>query len=262
MSTKAADDHARWQGRNPEKDSLRSEVWTALTEHHVNRGPVWSHIPDFIGAEAAADRLAELPFWKTAQVVKCNPDPPQIPVRLRALQEGKLLYTPIPELAQVYPFVLLDPEDLKRRGIPFEAVAPIEGAVEYGIKVHFEEMKPLDIVVVGCVAVTRAGGRTGKGGGFADLELGIFREVGIVTPATPIVTTVHPLQVVDDARLVMQPHDTPLDWIITPDEVIETHTAYDEPQGVDWEHIQPDQWASIPFLRQLKERYAQSDKEG
>ena len=36
----------------------------------------------------------------------------------------------------------------------------------------------LDFVVVGCVAVTRAGGRTGKGGGFADLELGIFRELG------------------------------------------------------------------------------------
>ena len=39
-------------------------------------------------------------------------------------------------------------------------------------------MPKLDFGVVGCVAVTRRGGRTGKGGGFADLELGIFRELG------------------------------------------------------------------------------------
>ena len=253
-SDKSSAEEGRWQGRNPEKDVLRSEVWAALEANRVNRGEVWSHIPDFIGAEAAAARLAELPFWKQASVVKCNPDPPQIPVRLRALQEGKLLYAPIPELAQEYPFVLLDPEDLTRRGIPFETVAPIEGAVEHGIKVRFEEMKPLDVVVVGCVAVTRAGGRTGKGGGFADLELGLFREVGIVTPDTPIVTTVHPLQVVSDHRLVMQGHDTPLDWIITSEEVIETRTAYADPTGVDWDFIQPDQWASIPFLKQLKDR--------
>lgn len=253
---KGSAEEARWQGRNPDKDVLRSKVWSALEANRVNRGEVWSHIPDFVGAEAAAARLAELPFWKQASVVKCNPDPPQIPVRLRALQEGKLLYAPIPELAQEYPFVLLDPEDLTRRGIPFEAVAPIEGAVEHGIKVRFEEMKPLDVVVVGCVAVTRAGGRTGKGGGFADLELGLFREVGIVTPATPIVTTVHALQVVDNEQLVMVNHDTPLDWIITPDEVIETHTAYADPVGVDWDAIQPDQWASIPFLGELRDKYA------
>ncbi len=249
-------DQSRWKGRNPEKDMLRSEVWTALEKNRVNRGEVWSHIPDFVGAEVAAARLAELPFWKHAAVIKCNPDPPQIPVRLRALQEGKLLYAPIPELAQEYPFVLLDPEDLTRRGISFETVAPIEGAVEHGIKVRFEEMKSLDVVVVGCVAVTRAGGRTGKGGGFADLELGLFREVGIVTPDTPIVTTVHPLQVVDNTRLVMQNHDTPLDWIITTEEVIETHTVYADPTGVDWEFVQADQWASIPFLSHLRDKYA------
>lgn len=250
----AQHDQERWKGRNPEKDVLRSEVWSGLESHHVNVGPVWSHIPDFVGAYDAAMRLAELPIWKNARVVKCNPDAPQIPVRLRALEEGKLLYTPIPELMQEYPFVLLDPEDLTRRGIPFSEVAPIAGAVEHGIKVRFEQMKPFDIVLVGCVAVTRSGGRTGKGGGFADLELGIFREVGLVTPDTPIVTTVHSLQVVSDDRIVMQGHDTPLDWIITPTEVIETRTQYPDPKGVDWDFIQPDQWANIPFLASLRDK--------
>ncbi len=253
-SNRDTSQHARWQGRNAEKDALRAEVWSALERHGASAGSVWSRIPNFIGADAAAARLAGLPIWQRARVVKCNPDAPQIPVRLRALQDGKLLYTPVPELAQEYPFILLDPADLRRRGIAFEAVAPIAGAVEHGIKVRFEDMQPFDLVVVGCVAVTRSGGRTGKGGGFADLELGIFREMGLIAPHTPVVTTVHPLQVIEDERIVMQAHDTPLDWIITPDEVIETRTTYPQPAGVNWDAVQPDQWHHIPFLADLKAR--------
>ena len=89
----------------------------------------------------------------------------------------------------------------------------------------------MDILVVGCVAVGRDGGRTGKGGGFADLELGIFREVGIIPTHAKLVTTVHDLQVVEDERLTLQAHDSPLDWIVTPNEVVETYTSYPQPNG-------------------------------
>ena len=34
--------------------------------------------------------------------------------------------------------------------------------------------------------------------GFADLELGLLRQMGLVQADTPIVTTVHPLQIVDN----------------------------------------------------------------
>ena len=243
----------RWEGRNTTKDAIRSEIWYELEHRGVGVGSVWSRIPNFVGADRAADRLAALPIWQNARVVKSNPDPPQIPVRLRALQEGKLLYTPVPELVKEFPFVELDPADLQQRGIPFEVVAPSEGAIEHGRKVNFDEMQPFDLAVVGCVAVTRNGGRTGKGAGFADLELGIFREMGLVNPDTPIVTTVHPLQIVDDDRIVMVAHDSALHWIITPDEAIETHTPYPQPRGVDWASIQPDQFRDIPFLVRLKE---------
>lgn len=243
----------RWEGRNPDKDTLRSEVWSLLETKAASVGSVWSRIPNFVGAEQAAERLAELPIWKRARVVKANPDKPQIPVRLRALRDGKLLYTPVPELVKDFPFVLLDPEDLAKRGIPFEAVAIADGAIEHGLKVRFQEMMPLDLAVVGCVAVTRKGGRTGKGGGFADLELGIFREMGLVKADTPIVTTVHPLQVVYDERILMMPHDSALDWIITPAEVIETRTRYPQPEGVNWDAVHADQFEQIPFLLDLKE---------
>lgn len=245
---------ARWAGRNSDKDRLRDAVWGSLEAGRVNVGPVRSRIPNFVGADIAAWRLAGVPAWKAARVIKCNPDPPQIPVRLRALHDGKILYAPVPELTKGFPFVRLDPAELVRKGIDFETVAPSQGFVAHGEPVQFEEMEPLDFVVVGCVAVTRAGGRTGKGGGFADLELGIFRELGKVGPETEIATTVHSSQVVEDDRLPMMPHDSALHWIATEAELIGTGTAYGQPRGVDWERVQPDQYASIPFLRDLRAR--------
>jgi len=254
MSKNQDKNQGRWEGRNTSKDELRVEVWTNLENQGVSIGSVFSHIPNFEGADRAAARLTELSIWKNAMVVKCNPDAPQIPVRLRALQDGKLLYAPVHELAKDFPFIELDPEDLKKRDIPFEAVAPIEGALKHGRRVQFQEMKPFDIAVVGCVAVTCIGGRTGKGGGFADLELGIFREMGLVDSNTPIVTTVHSLQVVDDEQVTMAAHDSALNWIITPGEIIETNTPYPQPDGVNWDSVQADQLRDIPFLKTLRER--------
>ena len=245
-------DRTRWKGRNSEKDIVRSAVWSLLEERSVSIGPVWSRIPNFIGADKAAQRLTELQIWKAAKVVKSNPDPPQSPVRLRALEDGKLVYVPVPELVKDYPFIELDPNKLQRNGIPFEEVAPIEGAMEHGRKVGFQDMKPFDLAVVGCVAASRNGSRSGKGGGFADLEMGIFREMGLISADTPIVTTIHTLQVKEDERVIMVAHDTPLDWIITPDEVIETQTMIAQPEGVNWDTIQSDQYENIPFLLSLK----------
>ncbi|MBT9290257.1 5-formyltetrahydrofolate cyclo-ligase [Prosthecodimorpha staleyi] len=248
----ATGEGARWQGRNETKDGLRHAVWSDLETSGAGVGPVRSRIPDYVGAEAAAERLATLKAWRDAAIVKCNPDPPQIPVRRKALEAGKRLYAPVPELVKPFPFVLLDPDVLARRGIAFADAARSEVFVEVGEPVRFQEMRPMDLIVVGSVAVTRAGGRTGKGGGFADLELGIFRELGLVRPSTPIVTTVHGLQVVDRDRLVIEAHDSALDWIATPDELIETRTTHPQPHGVDWERVRPDQFADIPFLAELR----------
>ena len=245
-------DRARWKGRNSAKDILRFEVWSLLEERSVSIGPVWSRIPNFIGAEKAAHKLAELEIWKTAKIVKSNPDSPHVPVRLRALEDGKLVYVPVPELVKDYPFIELDPNILQERNISFEQVAPIKGAMEHGRKVGFQDIKPFDLAVVGCVAARRNGGRTGKGGGFADLEMGIFREMGLVNADTPIVTTIHSLQIKEDELIIMDAHDTPLDWIITPDEVIETQTLIAQPEGVNWDTIQSDQYENIPFLLSLK----------
>ena len=212
----------------------------------------YGHIPGFVGGEQAAERLAGLPFWKDAQVIKANPDTAQVAVRLRALQDGKKLYMAVPRLTREKCFIELDPATLQAQGIDFEAVATHQGAMKHGQPVAFEEMTPIDVVITGCVAVSRDGGRTGKGAGFADLELGILRQMGLVQPDTPIVTTVHPIQLVDGGQLPMMSHDWSLTWIITPNEVIETQIERSQPAGLEWDKVRAEQVATIPVLGKLK----------
>ncbi len=245
---------SRWGAREPAKTPVRLRVWEGLAREGVNVGPTFDRIPNFVGADVAAKRLSELPAWKAARVVKCNPDPPQIPVRLRALYDGKLLFSPVPYLTKGFPYLRIDPEKLAAQGVDFETAATAQGFQQYGEPVGFEDMPKLDFCVVGCVAVTRAGGRTGKGAGFADLEQGIFRELGLVDASTPIATTVHSSQVVETEAVVMQSHDSALHFIATEAELIETRTSHPAPAGVDWAKVRPDQFAEIPFLSALRER--------
>jgi 5-formyltetrahydrofolate cyclo-ligase len=243
-----------WSGYHPDKDDLRDEVWSLLKQQGVSKSEPFGHIPNFVGAQKAAERLAALPIWQRAKAIKCNPDSPQIPVRSRALQDGKRLYMAVPRLTNTRCFVELTAEDLQQRNIPLEEAAIARKALTYGRLVSFEQMQAIDLVMVGCVAVTRNGGRTGKGAGFADLELAMLKEFGLVQSDTPIVTTVHPLQIVEEERLPMQAHDWALNWIVTPEEVIETNTTYSRPAGLNWDSIRPEQFKKIPILRKLREQ--------
>ena len=68
------------------KRSVRERIWRLLdAQGAVQPAGAAGHIPSFVGAEAAADRLTELPAWAVAEVVKSNPDRAQLPVRVRAL---------------------------------------------------------------------------------------------------------------------------------------------------------------------------------
>jgi 5-formyltetrahydrofolate cyclo-ligase len=249
-----ATDKGRWAGRNETKDAVRGDVWRGLQEGGFAVGPAWSNIPNFVGADMAAWRLAQTDAWRAARTVKCNPDPPQIPVRLRALYDGKLLFAPVPYLTQKTPYVRIDPAKLRAKGVDFETAATAQGYLQHGEPIEFEEVESLDFCVVGSVAVTRGGGRTGKGAGFADLETGIFRELGLIRADTPMATTIHSSQLVDEARVLMQTHDSPLDFVATELELIVTGNRSTRPTGVSWDHVQPDQYEQIPFLTALRDR--------
>ncbi|MEM0899856.1 MAG: 5-formyltetrahydrofolate cyclo-ligase [Pseudomonadota bacterium] len=250
MSTK----QGKWAGRNADKDAVRSEVWETLETSGKAMGPTWSHIPNFIGADMAAWRLAQTDAWQRAKTVKCNPDPPQIPIRLRALYEGKVLYAPVPYLTKEFPYLRVDPEMMVKKGVSFELAATSQGYVMHGERIDFFDVEHLDFAIVGSVAVSREGARTGKGAGFADLETGIFRELGIIDEATPMSTTIHSSQLVPDDRVCMMPHDSPLDYIATEEKLIVTGSTAPRPKGVAWDFVRDDQFDTIPFLRTLRDR--------
>ena len=244
----------RWAGRSPAKDVIRRQVWDRLVAMGVGIGPVHDMIPTFAGADLAAWHLAQHPGWQAARIVKTNPDHAQTPIRIRALYDGKIVYSPVPYLTADFPYLRLDPAQLAAQGISFELAATPQGFMQHGARVEFEEIEPLGFCVVGSVAVGRGGGHTGKGAGFADLETGIFRALGLVSDSTPMATTVHSLQLVPDAAVVIESHDTPLDLIATEAGLIETRCTLPRPGGVDWRKVRPDQFASIPFLAALRDR--------
>jgi len=248
------DEKGRWAGRNLGKDAVRHDIWRILELEGAAVGPAWSMIPNFVGADVAAWHLAKTDAWKRARTIKTNPDHPQIPIRIRALYEGKTVYTPVPYLTREFPYLRLDPKRLTDLGVSFELAATAQGFMEHGERLEFEQVEPLDFCVVGSVAVSRAGGRTGKGAGFADLETAIFRELGIVTATTPVATTVHSLQLVPEALVVIEAHDSPLDYIATEQELIDTGNAMPRPMGVAWDKVRQDQFETIPFLTQLRDR--------
>ena len=114
------------------------------------------------------------------------------------------------------------------------------------------DLDPVEVVVTGCVAAGRDGARLGKGGGFSDLELALAAAAGLVDERTLVVTTVHPVQLVDAGAIPTTPHDIHVDLIATPDGVI----ACPRRRGhrlpaVDWDQLTDDKIAAIPLLTRL-----------
>jgi len=225
------------------KQAIRRRIWDLLVQEHVVKHGVHGYIPAFAGADAAAGRLAALPEWQAAQVVKAVPDRAQQPVRERALLDGKLLYVAVPRLAAELPFFVLDPADLT--AAPGQA-ATTEHAAHHARKIAVEDMRRVDMVVVGSVAVNRRGTRVGKGAGYSDIEVALLQEAGRIGPSTVIVTTVHPLQVIDDA-IPETEHDFSVDLIVTPDEVIQCEPQR-RPTGLYWNTLTPAKIAAIPVF--------------
>jgi 5-formyltetrahydrofolate cyclo-ligase len=236
------------------KAALREEVWSAMSAARVARFPgAAGRIPNFTGAEAAAERLRGLPAWQAAATLKSNPDSAQLPVRQRALEDDKVVYMAVPRLAEPEPFFALDPARLSES--PRKA-ASSSGADRSAQRVTLAELEPVDLVVMGCVAAGQDGARLGKGGGFADLEFALATTAGLIGPETVCVTTVHELQVRPAGTIPLTDHDVPVDFIVTPERVIdcrERHGPRPE-DGIRWDDLTAEKIAAIPLLAARAQR--------
>lgn len=225
------------------KQAVRERIWSLLERERVIPPEAPYNIPEFEGAEAAADRLAGVPEWSSARVLTTVPDTAQFPVRLRALEAGKLIYMACPRLAAPKPFYLLDPARLP---VSAAEAARKDTAALVARNVEVDEMLPIDLIVLGSVAVNRRGARLGKGAGYSDIEIALLQEVGLIDERTVIATTVHRLQVVD-GELPEAEHDCRLDLIVTPEAVIRCVEPY-RPAGLQWDRLPRDKIAAIPAL--------------
>jgi 5-formyltetrahydrofolate cyclo-ligase len=236
------------------KAALRQEVWSEMSAARVARFPgAAGRIPNFTGAEAAAERLRGTEVWQAAGTVKANPDSAQLPVRQRALEDGKTVYMAVPRLAEPEPFFALDPAHL---GEPPRKAASIRGASRSARRVTLAELSPVDLVVMGSVAVGEDGARLGKGGGFADLEFALAAAAGLIGQHTASVTTVHELQVRAAGMIPLTGHDVPVDLIVTPERIIDCRPRHGPraPAGILWEDLTEEKIAAIPLLAAQREQ--------
>jgi 5-formyltetrahydrofolate cyclo-ligase len=118
--------------------------------------------------------------------------------------------------------------------------------MQIGRPVSVTQMRPVDLIVCGSVAVNRDGVHLGKGAGYTDLEVALLAEAGLIDARTTIVTTVHRLQLLDQP-LPETEHDFRVDFIVTPEAVI-TCSSPRRPVGLYWDRLDPATIDAIPVL--------------
>jgi len=191
------------------------KMWRLMEEKNIATfpKPIYQRIPNFVGAEKAAQNLRGLPEYKLARVIFCNPDSPQRPVREMVLRDGKMLVMATPRLKQG--FLLIDPRRLPATQI--SEASTIQGAFKFGRSIEPKTVK-VDLFVAGSVAVSLNGGRLGKGTGYSDKEYALLKNAGAVSPEALVVTTVHDVQIVEN--IPSEEWDVPVSVIVTPTRIL------------------------------------------
>lgn len=225
------------------KEEIRKKIWHLLEEKDIALfpRPVFGRIPNFKGADIAAQKLSTIPEFVSAEVIKVSPDSPQRKVREIALKQGKKVLVPTPRLKGE--FYLLDGKKISNP----EFISTISGFTKYGKRVGFDEIPNVDLIVIGSVAVTRNGDRVGKGEGYSELEYAILREIKKINERTPVCTTVHSLQIVD--YIPSEIYDVPVDIIVTEKEVIRVAQSKPKPHGLYLEYLSKDKIENTPYLK-------------
>lgn len=233
------------------KQSLREEVWDALEQSGDSLFPgTEGRIPNFKGRTEAAESFRSTSIYKNASTIKINPDSPQKPVRKMALEDGKILFMAVPKLRQRKCFLKLDPEALPA---PPEKCATIKGATKYGKPIHPSNMPPIDLIVTGVVATDTEGKRLGKGGGYTDLEFVVLLKFDLIDITIPIISTLHPVQELEQNRIPFQDQDISLSQYFRPDKTVKIESPLPRPDRLLKDKLDREKINSIPVLKDLME---------
>ncbi|KAH8414316.1 hypothetical protein KR215_002992 [Drosophila sulfurigaster] len=249
------------QPAEPTKRSLRVQTWKKIQEGKVGLGfnGIFNRIPAFVDADKAAALLIQEEEFKKAQHIKVTIDRALHDFKEQALLANKSVYLPSTRDSSALFLKVEVPEDAtdeqKKESLRVQDIQKFRSEIGLDSKLK------LDLVVIGSVVVSRDGYRIGRGNGFADLDIGLLIELGVITPQTAIVTIVHDVQVVDTLPVnLFQKYDSPVDIIVTPTEVIRVAKRLPRPSGVFWELLSERRLKILPVLQQLKEQLEKSGK--
>jgi 5-formyltetrahydrofolate cyclo-ligase len=232
---------------------IRQRIWDKLqavalpdTRFHLNFAEV---IPDFVGSDAATDRITDLPAYKASKFAFITPDNCLVELRRRMLTEGK------PFVMSTYGifrgFLYVEPGSVPKGAELYAAW--LDGMEHFGRPITLEEITKMgrfDFMVTGASAVSVDGVRFGKGHGFFDMEWGMFTDLGLADDGTPVVAAVHDVQVVED-KLHPSETDILVDLITTPTRTITVGNRGKRPRGIKWDLLSKEQIDATPPLREL-----------
>ncbi|KAL5282540.1 MTHFSD family protein [Megaselia abdita] len=232
------------------KHSLRGDVWMYIKENKLAEKQVYKKIPIFTDYKKAIDSLTTLDVFKNSENIYTTNDLVFQPLKLNILKEKKSLYTPLYSGEDVLAKVkqLEEGEELT-----IEYVDSIISGKKFDL-INMDNKVELDLVFLGSVLVSKDGRRIGNCNRITDLSFGYLVELGFITPKTKIVTLVHECQLQEFPENIMEVYDIPVDYIITPNEVIKVDNPLARPSGIIWEHINERQFKNSVVLQALKEK--------
>ncbi len=213
-------------------------------------------IPDYIGSEAGADLLIETDIYKNSEVIFVTPDANLERFREYIIRDKKTLLMTSHGIRRG--IFVIRPGDVPEGKEDLASV--LDGAHRYWHPITLAQIKEqighIDMLITGASAITYSGIRFGKGHGYFDLEWAMFWEIGVVDQDTPVFGAGHDCQVVD-IELEVAPHDTAIDYIVTPTQIIKTRGEYPKPtHGVIWSMLAESMMREIPPVHELWDKIA------
>ncbi|UCE19431.1 MAG: 5-formyltetrahydrofolate cyclo-ligase [Gemmatimonadota bacterium] len=192
------------------KDDIRKRIWTYLEDKNLVTFPRPCHgrIPNFTGSDEAGERIRSVPEFKEARCIFCAPDRVLKRIREIVLEEGKILAVALPHMTGFLQIV-----ERERIG----QATSIKGFRRFGKVLETK----IDLFVQGSVAVDLKGNRLGKGKGYGDQEWEHLRKRRLIGGNEKTLTVVHEKQILDDFSELMERWDKRIDYILTPERVIE-----------------------------------------
>lgn len=238
-----------------DRNEARKKIWEELrkvakpdSRFHWNFA---EFIADYEGSDKGAELIRDLEVYKKAQVIFITPDNNMEKLREFTYKDKKTLLTTTYGINRG--FQVIYPGDVPEG--KEELATTLDGMEKFMKPISLQEIKEklgkVDLLVTGASAITPSGIRFGKGHGYFDLEWAMLWEIQVVDLKTPVIAVGHDCQVVD-VDIEVTPHDTIVDYIVTPTKVINVNTNIPKPsQGVIWDKLEDGMIENIPPLREL-----------